>query len=120
MSTVIKMECDDCSTGKFVEKETISHIREKVEHPSEYLVCCLKTDFCSRWNSVTARRPHFLLSSMSSAQQGLMSSLKKCILIFSNFLHCVRFVNYESSKSPSHLPFLPLIIATTGLVAMLR
>ena len=117
MSTVIKMECDDCSTGKFVEKETISHIREKVEHPSEYLVR-LKTDFCSRWNSVTARRPHFLLSSMSSAQQGLMSSLKICV--FSNFLHCVRFVNYESSKSPSHLPFLPLIIATTGLVAMLR
>ena len=117
MSTVIKMECDDCSTGKFVEKETISHIREKVEHLSKYLVR-LKTDFCSRWNSVTARRPHFLLSSMSSAQQGLMSSLKKCI--FSNFLHCVRFVNYESSKSPSRLPFMALIIATTGLAAMLR
>ena len=31
MSTVIKMECDDCSTGKYVEKETISHIREKVK-----------------------------------------------------------------------------------------
>ena len=30
MSTVIKMECDDCSKGKYVEKETISHIREKV------------------------------------------------------------------------------------------
>ena len=30
MSTVIKMECDDCSPGKLVEEETISHIREKV------------------------------------------------------------------------------------------
>ena len=31
MSTVIKMECDDCSKGKYVEEETISHIREKVD-----------------------------------------------------------------------------------------
>ena len=30
MSTVIKMECDDCSPGNLVEEETISHIREKV------------------------------------------------------------------------------------------
>ena len=30
MSTVIKMECDDCSPGKLVEEETVSHIREKV------------------------------------------------------------------------------------------
>merc|ERR1719189_2517019 len=81
MSTVIKMECDDCSTGKFVEKETISHIREKVEfrHSEEAALSALFNEFGS-----------------------------------------ARFVNYESSKSPSHLPFLALIIATTGLVAMLR
>jgi len=81
MSTVIKMECDDCSTGKFVEKETISHIREKVEfrHSEEAALSALFNEFGS-----------------------------------------ARFVNYESSKSPSRLPFLPLIIATTGLAAMLR
>merc|ERR1712133_125417 len=32
MSTVIKMECDDCSKAKYMEKETVSHIREKVEY----------------------------------------------------------------------------------------
>jgi len=78
MSTVIKMECDDCSTGKFVEKETISHIREKVEfrHSEEAALSALFNEFGS-----------------------------------------ARFVNYESSKASSHLPFLPLIIA---IVAMLR
>ena len=30
MSTVIKMECDDCSPAKLIEEETVSHIREKV------------------------------------------------------------------------------------------
>merc|ERR1712115_652091 len=30
MSTVIKMECDDCSKAKYMEKETVSHIREKI------------------------------------------------------------------------------------------
>merc|ERR1712083_1032372 len=81
MSTVIKMECDDCSTGKFVEKETISHIREKVEfrHTEEAALSALFNEFGS-----------------------------------------ARFVNYESSKSPSRLPFMALIIATTGLAAMLR
>lgn len=32
MSTVIKLECDDCSKAKYMEKETVSHIREKVEY----------------------------------------------------------------------------------------
>ena len=31
-----------------------------------------------------------------------------------------RFVNYESSKSSTHLPLLPLILAITGVLAMLR
>ena len=30
MSTVIQMECDDCSPAKLIEEETVSHIREKV------------------------------------------------------------------------------------------
>merc|ERR1711941_170401 len=49
MSTVIKMECDDCSTGKFVEKETISHIREKVEfrHSEEAALSALFNEFGS-------------------------------------------------------------------------
>merc|ERR1712038_719570 len=49
MSTVIKMECDDCSTGKFVEKETTSHIREKVEfrHSEEAALSALFNEFGS-------------------------------------------------------------------------
>ena len=35
MSTVIKMECDDCSKGKYVEKETISHIRDCLLYTSD-------------------------------------------------------------------------------------
>merc|ERR1712032_554548 len=72
MSTVIKMECDDCSKGKYVEEEAISHIREKVEfrHSEEAALSALFNEFGS-----------------------------------------ARFVNYESSKSCSHLPFLPLIVA---------
>ena len=49
MSTVIKMECDDCSKGKYVEKETISHIREKVSlqevHTMRRARSQMKTEF---------------------------------------------------------------------------
>merc|ERR1712168_817108 len=73
MSTVIKM--------KYVEKETISHIREKVEfrHTEEAALSALFNEFGS-----------------------------------------ARFVNYESSKSSTHLPLLPLILAITAVLAMLR
>jgi len=49
MSTVIKMECDDCTKGKYIEKETISHIREKVEfrHSDEAALSALFHEFGS-------------------------------------------------------------------------
>jgi len=49
MSTVIKMECDDCSKGKYMEKETDSHIREKVEflHSDEAALSALFHEFGS-------------------------------------------------------------------------
>jgi len=49
MSTVIKMECDDCSPGKLVEEETVSHIREKVEfrHSEEAALSALFNEFGS-------------------------------------------------------------------------
>ena len=87
MSTVIKMECDDCSKGKFVEKETISHIREKVgqifpvyvqevqpgEQKERKGKAKLKLNCCFRLNSDTARKPLSLLSSMSLARPGATS-----------------------------------------------
>ena len=87
MSTVIKMECDDCSKGKFVEKETISHIREKVgqifpvyvqevqpgEQKEKKGKAKWKLNCCFRLNSDTARKPLSLLSSMSLARPGATS-----------------------------------------------
>ena len=98
MSTVIKMECDDCSPGKLVEEETISHIREKVtickyskpllileiigkhskplaniqnhwQKIENYCHQIIKLFFL-RLSSATLRRPPSLLYSMSLAQPG--------------------------------------------------
>jgi len=49
MSTVIKMECDDCTSAKFIEEDTLSHIREKVEyrHSDEAALSALFQEFGS-------------------------------------------------------------------------
>lgn len=51
MSTVIKMECDDCSAGVEVEEETVSvsHLREKVmfRHRDDAALSALFQEFGS-------------------------------------------------------------------------
>lgn len=49
MSTVIKMECDDCSKAEYIEKDIISDIREKVffRHSDEAALSALYDEFGS-------------------------------------------------------------------------
>merc|ERR1712032_97891 len=46
-------------------------------------------------------------------------NLKAALSALSNEFGSARFVNYESSKSCSHLPFLPLIVAIAALLCKL-
>lgn len=69
MSTVIKMECDDCSSGEVVVEQTESHIREKVEyrHSDEAALSALFQEFGS------ARYVNY--ESSSSSTPSLLPSL---------------------------------------------